>query len=294
MATVADCLRKGAASLKNAGIDNAAFEARLLLSETMGVPAPSLIAYPERSVPDPDAFGRVIERRARREPVAQIVGRREFWGLPFEVTADTLDPRPDSETVVAAVLEAQSNRGRALQILDLGTGTGCLLLSLLSELPGATGLGVDRSRAALTVARRNAERLGLAERARFLESDWTGAVAGQFDVVVANPPYIPSADIEKLQPEVASYEPRRALDGGPDGLEAYRSLLSDIDRVMKPGAIVALEVGDGQAAAVGALLDGRDLEPGEYQKDLSGRVRCVLAKRRIQATKQKKSLEYRG
>lgn len=276
--TVGDALARGRTALRDAGVESAALDARLLLAEAMDVAATRLIAAPEAHIDSAAAarFERFLQRRLAREPMAQVLGRREFWSLEFAVTHDTLTPRPDSETIIAAILESLSDRRQPLQILDFGTGTGCLLLALLHELPCAAGVGIDRSSAALAVARRNAAQLGLADRVRFCEGDWGQALNGRFDVILSNPPYIPSADMAGLAPEV-QHEPRLALDGGPDGLAAYRALAPDIARLLQPVGLAALEIGQGQASAVEDILRNAGLRILGRRGDLAGIERCILA-----------------
>jgi release factor glutamine methyltransferase len=275
--TVARCIDAAAARLKAAGIGNPRYETRLLLAHAMGVDPASLIGYPERAVADTDAFFALVERRAHGAPMAHILGRREFWSLMFRVTPDTLDPRPDSETVVASALAAMADRrSEKISILDLGAGTGCLLLAVLSELPQAWGLSVDISPAAAAVARGNARDLGLASRAQFFVGDWSAALAGRFDLVLANPPYVRSGDIAGLQTEVARYEPRIALDGGEDGLDAYRRLAAEMPRLLLPGGTAVVEVGYGQWDAVAALFRAAGLGIAEPAADLSGVARCLI------------------
>jgi release factor glutamine methyltransferase len=258
--TFAECIADATDRLKSAGIENPRRESRLLLAHAMGVDAAVVIGFPERIATRRDEFLGLIERRASGAPMAQILGKREFWSLDFQVTADTLDPRPDSEILVEAVLSAVgARRNEALRILDLGTGTGCLLLSLLSEMPCAEGLAVDLSAAAIAVARANADRLALADRARFMVGDWTTALDGRFDVVLSNPPYIPSGAIDKLQPEVAMFEPRLALDGGIDGLNAYRRLAAEFPRLMADDGVAAFEVGMGQWRDASSAIAARRL-----------------------------------
>jgi len=275
--TFAECIAAATDRLKSAGIENPRRETRLLLAYAMGVDPAVVIGYPERTVTRRDEFLGLVERRACGAPMAQILGKREFWSLEFQVTPDTLDPRADSETLVEAVLSAtEARRHEALRVLDLGTGTGCLLLSVLAELPSAEGLAVDLSSAAIAVARANAVRLGMADRARFFVGDWTAALDGTFDIVLANPPYIPRATISELQSEVALFEPRMALDGGIDGLDAYRRLAADLPRLMADKAVAAFEVGTGQWAPVAALMRRSGLEIGPPVVDLGGVERCVI------------------
>jgi release factor glutamine methyltransferase len=273
-----DLLKHAAARLAEAGIDGAAREARLLLQEAAGIPVASQIAFPERAIEAAalTRFKELAARRARREPMAHILGRREFWSLSFEVSADTLDPRPDSETLVEAVLEQVADRSAPLRLLDFGAGTGCLLLALLLELPSATGLGVDVSPTALAVARRNADALGLGARAAFRQGDWDEGIAPAFDIVLSNPPYIPSGEIDALQPEVAAFEPRLALDGGTDGLAAYRRLLPAAERLLTAGGLAAFEVGSGQADSVAAIGRNAGLRHIATATDLATVQRCVL------------------
>ena len=213
--------------------------------------------------------------------MAAIIGCKEFWGLPLRVSNATLVPRPDTETVVEAALgaiDASGSRSRALHIADIGTGTGCLLLALLSELPKASGIGIDISPAALAIARENARALGLADRAQFLCGNFTGAIAGRFDLIVSNPPYIATHEFALLSPEVRR-EPRLALDGGVDGLAAYRAIAADAPRLLAPGGAIVLEVGVNQAAPVAGLLARGGLAPQEPKFDLAGVPRAVVAYR---------------
>jgi release factor glutamine methyltransferase len=275
-------LREATARLAEAGIDGAAREARLLLQEAAGLPLATQVAFPERVV-EAVACARLralVARRARREPMAHIIGRREFWSLTFKVTAATLDPRPDSETLVQVVVDQVPDRSASLRLLDFGTGTGCLLLSLLHELPHATGLGVDQSEGALAVAKENAQALGLGTRASFRLGNWDEGVTLPFDIVLSNPPYIPSGDIAALQPEVASFEPRQALDGGADGLDAYRQLAPAAARLLVPGGIAAFEVGFGQADSVTAIGRAAGLRHIATARDLGAVQRCVLFRKR--------------
>jgi len=274
-------LRDATAVLKAAGCDSPRLDAVLLLAEALGWSADRVRIEAEAAIPDEAAtrFAALLGQRAARQPMAQILGRREFWGLEFRVTPDVLDPRPDSETLVAEMLARLPDRQTALRLLDFGTGSGCLLLSLLHELPQARGLGIDRSGAALAVATENAARLGLAARAAFQAGDWGRDLAGLFDIVISNPPYIESAAIPSLAAEVARHEPLGALDGGPDGLEAYRRLIPDAARLLTPGGLVALEIGQGQEAAVGGLLGLAGFTGIEQKADLGGTIRVLLARK---------------
>ena len=275
---LADAARRIAA----AGIENAAFEARLLIGHATGLPVERLVMQRDETVPAAAvaAAAAAVARRCTREPAAQIIGHREFWGLRFAVSRDVLTPRPDSETLVEAVLAALPDRNRPFRLLDLGVGSGCLALALLSELPRARGLGTDISPGALAVARQNAQALGLASRMGFRLTDWAHGVVGAFDIVVSNPPYIRSIELRRLDPEVSTFEPRRALDGGSDGLVAYRRLAVEIPSLLRPGGLVALEVGLGQAGAVAYLLDRKGLSGLHTRRDLGGIKRVVVARRR--------------
>ena len=279
-ATVAEAIARAAARLAALPATDARREARLLLAHASGLAPGQLIADPDRRLlPDAAAdFQALVGRRLAREPIAYILGEREFWSLSFAVTPAVLVPRPDSETVVEAALAAFAAGAGAGTVLDLGTGSGCLLLAVLSEWPGARGLGIDSDPGAVALARANARRLGLDARARFAVGDWGRAVGARFDLVVANPPYVPSAAIAHLDAEVARHEPRRALDGGGDGLDAYRALVPDLGRLLVPGGVAVLEVGAGQAAAVARLLGLAGLVAVARHLDLAGIARCLSAR----------------
>jgi release factor glutamine methyltransferase len=221
----------------------------------------------------------LVERRAAREPLALITGRQGFWTLDLAVSADTLIPRADSEAVVEAALAACAGQS-VCSVLDLGAGTGALLLAVLTELPGATGIGVDRTEGAARLAQRNAAALGLADRAAFLCGDWATALNARFDLILSNPPYIESGDIAGLMPEVSRYEPHRALDGGPDGLDAYRAILTAVPALMAPGGVAVLELGIGQAPAVAAIAESQGLAAAGLHDDLSGVVRAIILRPR--------------
>jgi release factor glutamine methyltransferase len=224
-------------------------------------------------------FGGVIERRLAGEPVSRIVGVREFYGRPFRIDRSTLDPRPDTETLIEAAL-ALVDRRTPLKLLDLGTGSGCILVTLLAELPHATGVGIDKSLAALEVARANALDLGVADRAGFIADDWLDGVEGTFDLVVANPPYLTTAEMAGLARDVGDYDPAGALDGGPDGLAAYRRIVPRLRDVLRPGGIALFEVGHTQAEAVSRLLAEAGLAPEKRPwPDLAGRPRVVGGRR---------------
>jgi release factor glutamine methyltransferase len=274
-------LDRAAGLLAEAGVEEPRLEARLLLAGAAGWAPEAILA--RRSEPVPEEIllraDAMLERRARREPASHIFGRREFWGLEFQVTSEVLDPRPDSETLIEAALARIGNRAAPLRVLDLGTGTGCLLLAILNELPYARGLGIDLSPAALRVAEANAARLGLSERAAFALGAWGHGLAEEFDLILVNPPYIPSGELDGLQPEVARWEPRLALDGGRDGLEAYRRMTPDLARLLAPSGFAAVEIGLGQAAEVGSICARSGLRILDCARDLGGRGRCLLLAR---------------
>jgi release factor glutamine methyltransferase len=272
-------LDRGAARLRKAGIGDARRDARLLLAHAIGAGLEIVIGFPERPISAAElaSYESLIARRARREPVSRILEQREFWSLLFRLTADTFDPRPDSETLVEAILERVVDRSAPLRILDLGTGTGCLLLALLSALPRASGLGIDISAQAVTVARANAEALGLSARAGFRCADWGSGAEGFWQVIVSNPPYIVEGALPRLPPEVALYDPPTALLGNADGLGAYRALVPHAARLLAPGGVIAVEVGRGQAASVESILAKAGLKCLERRRDLSGIDRCILA-----------------
>ncbi len=277
--TVQALIERVCARFAGAGVDSPRRDARLLLAAAMRVDSAAVLAGADGLVGDAAArrFESFVERRAGREPVSRILGTREFWSLPFRLAPATLDPRPDSETLIEAALAEIADRAAPLRLLDLGTGTGCLLLALLSELPNATGVGVDRDPAALAIAAANAEALGLAGRAAFQTGDWTAGIAARFNLVVANPPYIPDHEIAALAPEVACFEPRGALAGGVDGLDAYRALAPDLARLLTSDGRLVLEFGAGQQPAVSAMLQVAGLATLGVRRDLNGIVRCLVA-----------------
>lgn len=278
-ATLGDLQRSGRARLVAVGVDSAALDATLLLCAATGERREVVMAYPERLVGSQaaDAYRAMIDRRAAREPVSRILGHREFWGLDFAVAAPVLDPRPDTETLVRAALDWLDGRPAA-RIADLGTGSGCILLALLHERLEDSGLGIDISDGALDVARANAASLGLSARASFAVGDWTSALPdGAVELIVTNPPYIPHQDIAGLEPEVAVYDPIGALDGGLDGLDAYRRIAADLRRMVAPGGAAFLEIGAGQEDEVAALLRKGGASAVQRFADLSGRIRCLGA-----------------
>jgi release factor glutamine methyltransferase len=280
-----DALRRATADLYRAGIEGAGNDARRLLSAALGWSAAQVLAHPERplSAAQIESFGRSIARRVAREPVSRILGEREFYGRTFGISPATLDPRADSETLIDAALALVALEGwqaQPVRILDVGTGSGCLLLTLLAELPAALGVGTDVSVAALKVARANAERLGLARRAHWLCGDVLEALRGSFHILIANPPYIPRRQIAQVEPEVRDHDPALALDGGEDGLNCFRRLIAKAGEVVADGWLV-LEIGHDQADDVAALLAAKGLGNIRVHRDVAGRRRCVAVRTRI-------------
>jgi release factor glutamine methyltransferase len=276
--SVRTALSNATARLGAAGISDARREARLLVAAALGWEVARVLGFPEleMTIAANQRLETLLVRRSAREPVSRILGYREFWSLRFALSADTLDPRADSETLIEASLAALDDRERAYRVLDFGTGTGCLLLALLAELPHAVGIGTDCSQGALETARQNAAALDLGDRARFVRGNWGDGLSGQWDVVLANPPYVASRELDGLMPEVARYEPRLALDGGADGLTAYRALAPEIARLLAPAGIAVIEVGAGQAPAVAATMAGAGLVLRAIRHDLSGVDRCLV------------------
>ncbi|MEO1248539.1 MAG: peptide chain release factor N(5)-glutamine methyltransferase [Pseudomonadota bacterium] len=280
-----DLLRAGANNLAAAGIDNPRRDARLLAAQALGKSATDLVASRTDRVSrrDEARFLDLVSRRSNGEPISRICGRRGFWTLDLQITPSVLDPRSDSESLIETALQLVDGHARDVRVLDLGTGSGCLLLALLAEWPRATGIGVDLSHEALCVARANAEEHGLDGRARFFCGNWADAVATDFDLVISNPPYIESGAIGTLQREVAQFDPRLALDGGPDGLAAYRALIPDLPRLLRPGGVMVLEIGADQAPAVKSLIERSKTKNVTVRQDLAGRNRCVSAKKSLES-----------
>ncbi len=246
----ADALNEITNRLEAAGIDSPRREARLILAAAHATGAAGLLSLTETN---PALFEPLLQRRCAREPLAYILGRREFWGIDIAVSPATLIPRPDSETLIEAALTIFPGRDAVTTILDLGTGTGCLLLAALTEFPAAFGIGTDISPNAAALAQQNARRLNLAHRAAFAVADWSAPIGGRFDLILSNPPYIQRADIPALMPEVRTYEPASALDGGPDGLCAYKTIMAALPHLLTQTGAAVLELGVGQADPVAAL-----------------------------------------
>lgn len=276
---------RAAQVLREGGIDTAALDARALLKAATGLSLEALIVNSRAplSAPCEQRFDDYVSRRLAGEPVSRIRGTREFYGRDFKIDAHTLDPRPDTETLVAAVLDLAGSdgfRGRPLRLLDLGTGSGCILVTLLAELPEAVGTGTDINPGALELAQGNAAALGVADRAQFAAADWFEGLTGRYDIIVSNPPYIASAEIAGLAPEVACHDPLAALDGGADGLDAYRRIAAGAPRFLVPGGALLVEIGCTQAASVVDIFRAAGLIVAEdgVRSDLAGLPRCVRAK----------------
>ena len=279
--TIGSVVGDVARGLAEAGIDEPRRRARRLVEAALALSPAEVFAATDRMI-DEAAAERVavlLRRALAHEPASRILGVREFWGLEFALSPATLDPRPESETLVEAVLARLPERDRAYRFLDLGTGSGCLLIALLSEYRRAWGLGVDRAPEAAAAARGNALRLGVAARAGFAVGDWASALCGRFDAIVANPPYIASGDIAGLPREVRDFDPPLALDGGADGLAAYRAIAAELPRLLPPGGIAACEVGAGQDAAVAGIISRDGVVIEATVADLAGIARCVVARR---------------
>jgi release factor glutamine methyltransferase len=273
--TGAEAIRRAAAHLAAAGVEGAARDARWLLAHALGIDPGSVGARLADPLPAASAaaFEAAVAARAGRQPVSQITGRREFWGRSFRVTPDVLDPRPETETLVALALSEPF-----ATVLDLGTGSGCLLVTLLAERPGATGLGTDVSEAALSVARANAEQHGVAARAAFLGADWFAGVGGRFDLIVSNPPYIAAGEMAGLAPEVRDWEPHLALTDGADGLSAYRAIAAGAAAHLAPAGRLIVETGATQADQVADIFRGAGLARVAVHADMDGRDRAVSAR----------------
>ena len=269
-----DALRRAVPLLRDAGIEDGARDARVLLAHALGIGHDRLTLKLQDEMTEPQAalYDAALVARIARQPVAQITGRRLFWGLSFRVTRDVLDPRPETEILVAEALKVPF-----LKVLDLGTGTGCILLSCLKGMPMARGLGTDISDAALQVAVGNTRDLGLEARARFRKSDWFGQVTGAFDLIVSNPPYIAAEEMPALAPEVRDWEPHLALTPGGDGLDAYRTIARGAGARLLPGGRLLVEIGPTQGQAVAALFEAEGFAAIRILPDMDGRDRVVAA-----------------
>ena len=286
MSRIPELLRKATNRLTGAGIDTPGLDARVLLAHSMSETVEKLILHNGADVPGEAAFkfGENLVRRLSREPVARIVGRKEFWSLEFSLSSHTLVPRPESETVVEAALGLLGERAEGVRILDLGTGSGCLLLALLSELEGAGGLGTDMAGGAIRTAGENAVRLGLDNRARFERRDWNAPgswrpAESPFDLVISNPPYVTSGEMADLSPEVSKFDPSLALDGGASGLACYPAVASTAFDQLTSGGWLVTEVGCGQSAAVEGILRQAGFTSTAIAKDLMDVERVVMGKK---------------
>ena len=271
--------------LKHHAIDSAEIDARLLMGAALDLDLTGLIAASRRPLTQNEAvvLQSFLQRRLASEPIARIVGVKEFWGLPLELSSATLVPRPDTETVVELALEighSERNEQPQRRVADIGTGSGAILLALLSEWREASGIGTDISVPALQTASRNARRLGLAPRAAFVACNYTGALAGPFDLIVSNPPYIRSSDIAELDREVRDYDPICALDGGADGLDAYRAIVPEAARLLAPGGTLIVESGYGQSGPILQLMQASGLTaPKPPKADLAGIARAIAGRK---------------
>lgn len=275
MTTLAALLRDAAARLRDAGVQEAMRDARVLLAHAEAIPPDRLTLHLQDPASETtrQGFDALITRRAAREPVWRIIGHRDFYGRQFRITPDVLDPRPETEILVAEALSEPFD-----SVLDLGTGSGCILLTLLAERPKARGLGTDLSAAALRIAQGNADSLGLEQAARFALSDWFSAVEGRFDLIVSNPPYIAADEMPVLSPEVRNWDPQMALTPGGDGLDPYRQIAAAVRDHLRPGGRVLVEIGPTQAAAVQEFFAAAGLTDLQVHADFDGRDRVVAGR----------------
>ena len=276
--TLASLLAAATRRLKAAGSDTPTLDARLLLQAAAGLTREDLILGPDRALSPEQlsAFEGFVVRRERHEPVSRILGEREFYGRVFKVTSATLDPRPDTETIIEAALKLMP---KAARLLDLGTGTGAIAITLLVERPDASGVATDLSPDALAVARENAARLGVADRLTLLAGSWFAPVSGGFDIILSNPPYIPAGEIAGLAPDVRNFDPALALSGGTDGLDPYRVIASGAAAHLGAGGHVLVEIGAGQADAIAAIFAAQGFEAAGRHRDLGGHDRCLVFNR---------------
>ena len=278
-ATVGQIIADMTARFAVAGIETARLDARVLTGHVLNIEPSLLFARSDMEMPPEKAtlLETFAARRLAYEPVSRIIGKREFWGMDFALTADTLDPRADTETLVSAVLGVK-DQYTAPRILDLGTGTGCILLSILKDWPEATGVGIDLNPGAVTAAQANASTLGFSSRASFQQGDWYAGLTGTFDIIVSNPPYIVAAEVATLMDEVRRFDPLLALSGGDDGFAAYRVIIPGAQAHLSPGGRLFLEIGIGQELAATSLLASCGLQPMAEYRDLAGIVRCLEAR----------------
>ena len=278
MPGIRDLLHAAAERMSEAGIEGGRLDARILLAQAMQITRDELIAASRKPTTDEaERFEALIRRRLAREPIAYITGRKEFWSLDFAVGPGVLVPRPDTETLIEAALNLDLDRDAPLRVADLGTGSGAILIALLKQFPNARGTGFERSAPALAFAKANLKTHGLEKRGEIVGGDWNEAPAGAFDLILSNPPYIPSHQIEALEPDVRLHEPRAALDGGLDGLDAYRALAKLLPGLLRPGGLALLELGQGQAEAAAALFP--ELVLVRIVPDLAGISRVLVLKK---------------
>ena len=279
MGTRGSLVNEAAMALVAAGFTDARRQARRVVSAALAITQSDVFCHPDQGITEQQAtrVRRFLSRMVAGEPLSRIIAKREFWGLEFILSADTLDPRPETETLVEAVLRRTADRHAQLYLLDLGTGTGCILLALLNELRAAHGVGVDIAEGAARTASLNALSLGLSDRACFVVGNWADAVSSRFDVILANPPYVKTPAIARLPREVADHDPVRALDGGEDGLQSYREIIGTASSLLSRDGIMVIEIVAGQADAVAALIKTSGLTVEAVEKDLAGIDRCVVA-----------------
>ena len=278
MRTLRDAIAQITDAFNQAGVDNPRLAARVLIAHVIQAETSQTFTRHETllTAEQEAVLAGLVQRRLAREPVSRIIGHREFWGLDFNVTTATLDPRADTEILVSAVIDHTKRLGlHQPRILDLGTGTGCIVLALAHALPGSTGIGTDLSEPALRVAQQNASKYDLSERVNFARMSWAEGLSGPFDIITSNPPYLSAHDLQHLSPEVG-YDPVRALDGGGDGLDCYRAIIADVSRLARQPTILTLEVGFRQAAQVVQMLEAAALRVVEIRSDLASIPRCVV------------------
>jgi release factor glutamine methyltransferase len=269
--------RDAALRLKKVGVKTSLLDSRLLLQEVLKISYEELLVSAKRLITEEEnaQYEEYLGRRLLREPISKILQKKDFWKNTFKTTADTLDPRPESETIIEAVLAEYKDKNRELKILDLGTGTGCLILTLLKEFPNATGVGIDASIEALKIADENANALEVSDRVSFIKGNWVNGIEEKFDIIVSNPPYIKTKQIDSLADEVRLYDPKPALDGGEGGLDCYKILTENISKVMGSHAKVFFEIGQWQENDVSQLITKNGFEIDEVRKDILGIPRVI-------------------
>lgn len=278
MSSLSQALISAKKLFKETGIPSFSLDAELLLAHTLDKSREFVLGRPEYELSE-DAVARYegfIKRRQNREPVAKIIGKKEFWSREFSVNSSTLDPRPDSETIIEAVLELYPDRNSEFKVIDFGTGSGCLLLTILAEYPNSLGVGVDVERDTLDMAISNAAKLGLAKRSEFILNNWAEGMEGQFELIISNPPYIKNSDIKELEPEVSAHEPYKALAGGEDGLDCYRLLAPQMKNLLKQNGHLIFEFGMGQENCVREICELSGFSFVSFKNDLAGIPRCIV------------------